>query len=410
MTLTGGPYFPPGAPPSGTFETFEVAGNRNGGYNPWTVPTAVHDGGIVTFGWVDGFGNVECAEYNEATETTSTQVAIHSNFETDAHSSPVLVRRASDDKWITVYSKHNATPINVRVSTTTSVTGGFGSATNIDSQLGGSRYTDYQMFERSNTLWLFYRDEPVVNTDSRWCISSCASATPTSAWAAQTIVFRQSGTRSYVITTYDPVEDRMHFITTNGASSGFSKLGHFYRDMAAGTYHKSDGTAITLPLEFDDITEIYAGTEVVFASNVVVDPAGDIAVSAQDTIASDIRYIYLRWDGSAWDSTNVASAGTGYSYNNDGNFAAWGNCVDAGDINVLWLLRDTGGAAQLWRYETADGGATFDDTQVQTGSAGENTQVVPVQNPDKLRAMFQGPGTWTTYTNWNQTATGVRET
>lgn len=407
MTLTGGPYFPPGGPAPADYEAFaNLTGSRNAGFNPWTSPNAIQDGGIVTFGWVDGFGNVECAEYDEATETTSAQVTIAGSFEVDAHASPALCRRASDDRWIVVYAKHNSTPINVRLSSTSSVTGGFGAATNIDSQLGGSRYTDYSIFERSNTLWLVYRDEPSAGTDSRWCISSCASATPTSAWAAQTIVFRQSGTRSYVITTYDPTADRLHFITTNAASTGFTKLGHFYRDMAAGTYHKTDGTAITLPIEFDDVTEIYSGTNTVFAANVVVDASGDIAVAAQDTIASDIRCIYVRWDGSVWDSTNVVSAGTGYVYGG-GGATAWGQCIDAGDLDVFWVLRDTGGTAQLYAYITADDGDTFSESQVTDDLTNEQTQIVCVRNPDKLRAIWQS-GTWTSYTSWNQTASGVR--
>lgn len=409
MTLTGGPYFPPGGPPpANDWEVFSLAGNRNGGYTPYTN-NAFQRSGVVYFGWVDGFGNIEAATYDEATETTSLQQTIHASFDTDAHSAPALCRRDSDGRIVVLYSKHSSTPLNIRVATNPDSVSGWGGATNLDSQLGGTRYTNFCLHEWDDTLWTVGRDEPTLGTDSRWVISSCDSSTPTSGWAAQTIVYRISSQRSYVKIGFDDVNGVLHFVATNGSGDSFSKLGHFYFDIDAGTYHKSDGTPLTIPLEFDDITEIYAGTENAFASNVVIDAGGDIVVAAQDNDGADIKIVYIRWDGASWTSTDVTTAGTGYEYNGTGTgFTAWGHCIDEGDVGLFWVLRDTGGAAQLYAYVTADGGATFDEIQVQSGSAGENTQVVAVRNPDKLRAMFQGPGTWTTYTNWNQTATGVR--
>lgn len=248
MTITGGPYFPPGAPPTGTFEQFALAGNRNGGYTPY-VNNAFQRDGIVYFGWVDGFGNIEAATYNEATETTSAQSSIHASFETDAHSAPALCRRASDGRIITLYGKHNNTPLNIRVATNPDSVSSWGAATNLDSQLGGSRYTNFSLHEWDDTLYTVGRDEPTAGTDSRWVISSCDSSTPTSGWAAQTIVYRISGQRSYIKTGFDSVNGILHVVASNGSSTGYTKLGHFYLDIDAGTWHKSDGTPLSLPLE-----------------------------------------------------------------------------------------------------------------------------------------------------------------
>ena len=47
--------------------------------------------------------------------------------------------------------------------------------------------------------------------------------------------------------------------------------------------------------------------------------------------------------GTTWSAgTVITDAGTGYSYNNDGNFQPWGSSVDYADPNVVWLLKDNG--------------------------------------------------------------------
>lgn len=410
MTLTGGPYFPPGGSPSAAAEVFSLAGNRNGGYNPY-VNSAFQHGGVVYFGWIDGFGNVEASTYTEATEDVETQRTIEAGFQVDAHDSPALCRRDSDGKIIAVYSKHNSTPINLRVASSANSVNGWSGATNLDSQLGGTRYTDYSLYEDDDTLYLFYRDEPTAGTDSRWCIATCDSSTPTSGWSAQTIVYQITSTRSYVKSFYDPANRRIHFAATNGANENFNREGHFYLDVAAGTYHKTDGTAMgSPPFDYNDLTEVYAGSTFSTAiASVNVDGSGHPVLLGRDTISSDMRLLYWRWDGAAWNTTNLASIGTGYEYNGTGTgFGPWGHALDS-DPNVVWALLGSG-TAQLWRFETANGGASFSSEQITTDLDTEHTQVIPVLNADKLRAMWQGPGTWTTYTSWNQVATGVRET
>lgn len=397
MVVGGGTAFSPPSPAS-----FALTSAPNGGNNPWVVPSAVHHSGTTFLGWVDNAGNIECAEYSAG--TVSGPYTIHANFNADAHDAPAFVRRASDGKWITVYSKHNNIPINLRVSTNADDFSAWGSATNLDSQLGGVRYTDYQVFERSGTLWMFVRDEPSIGTDSRWQLTSCSSATPTSGWAALQGIYRVASTRSYAITAYDAVQDRLHMIATNGANAGFTKLGHMYRDMAAGTWHKTDGTPIALTANFTNLTEIYSGTGPCFGINMWFDASGDPVVNAWD----DLDYVYLRLTSGTWDSTVITDAGTGYSYNNDGNNQPWGSTLDYADVDTVWLLKDDDGVnPQLWRYITANGGATFTGTQVTSNLSGDQTTVIGVLNADTdLRAFWQS-GTWTTYTNWNMGLTGV---
>jgi len=382
----------------------------NGGNNPWTIPGSRYYSDLdkTVLSWVDGSGNIECATYNHATDTLSAISTIHAGLEVDAHDSPALLRRASDSRFITVYSKHNGTPINIRVSTNANDVTAWGAATNLDSQLGATRYTDEQLYEFGSTLYMLYRDEPSAGTDSRWCISTCASSSPTSGWAAQTIVYRVASARSYVISCEDQANQRINFIATNStASGGPTKLGHFYLDIVAGTYHKSNGTPITLPLAFADITEIYSGTATVFANNVAIDSNGYPAVAVEDTIAGDIRAIYVRFNGTAWSSTNVVSVGTGYEYSGTGTgFTAWGLAVDDGDPSVLWLLKGTS-QAEVWQYTASSDWSSFSARQVTSGSSSKQTQLICVRNPHPDLRVFWQVGTWTDYNTWNQGLTGA---
>jgi hypothetical protein len=403
---SGGGTFPVPPDPTPPLPTASALTSApNGGNNPWTIPGALyHATPNKTFiTYVDGSGNVEGIEYDHATDTLGGPYTIHSGFHVDAHDSPSILRRASDGKFLAVYSFHNSTPINIKVGNTANSLNGWNLATNLDSQLGGSRYTDAAIYEENSLLQLFYRDEPSAGTDSRWCRSTCDPASPTTGWAAQQIIYRIASTRSYMISCHDDANGRIHFIVTNGASSGFTKLGHFYLNVAAGTYHQSDGASMgSPPFNFTHVTQLYSGSANVFASNVVVDGSGHPVVAFQDTVSGDIRYIYGRWNGSAWLTTYVVSAGTGYEYNGSGTgFAAYGECIDDGDPNRYWLIRDVSGQSEIFLYTTANGGASFTSEQVTTGSTALQTQMICVRNPHTDLRVFWQRGTWTTYTNWN---------
>lgn len=403
VRVSGGPYAPSLPGPA---NPFVLTSAPNGGNNPWVTPGAVYVASVdkTLLTWVDGSGNVEGGHWNHSSEAFEGPYTIHASFEADAHTSPAIIPRASDGKVVAVYTKHNATPINARLSTNANDLSAWGSATNLDSQLGAARYTDNQMFERSGDLWMVYRDEQTV-LSSRWDISSCSAASPTSGWSSQALIYRLLGTRTYLIAHYDPVNDRLHYIATNAASAGFTKVGHFYRDMTDGTHHKTDGTLLAAQITtFAEMTEIHSGTGPAFGINMTSDASGNVYVALWD----DLDYYYLRLEGTTWTETFLASAGVGYSYSNDGNTQPWGMCVDDGDPNIVWLLIDDDGVnPQLWMYETDDEGVTFTPTQVTDDLTGDQTTLIAVRNPAAgLRAIWQS-GPWTSYTNWNQGLMGV---
>lgn len=383
----------------------------NGGNNPWTVPGAIHAEGKTHIGYVDGSGNIEVITVLDD-GTVQGPYLISATYQQDAHASPVLCRRASDGRLIILYALHapGQQDIRVRVSTNPDDASSWDSSVNIHSQLGGDEYADYGLWEYGGTLYLIFRHELNGVQDSYWSLSTCDASTPTSGWATKSTVFRIASTRSYVITRLDPDNGRLHFATTGAASGNYQDIGHFYLDLDAGTYHKSDGTDISasVPLDLTDITTVWEGTYYNLPSNVAIDPSGHPVIAVWDVISSERRYIYARWSGSAWVTTNVASGDDGYAYNEGAaanDYNPWGSCIDLLDPNVMWVIEEVGGETEVAYYRTRDAGATFERRAVTADGSGTKLQIIPVVDPHRSLRVFWHEGTWTDYDDWS---TGLR--
>lgn len=385
---------------------FDLTSAPHGGLNPWTVPSAIYHSGTTYVGYVNGGnGNIEVVTYTDA-GTIGGPYVVDAAFEADAHVSPSLLRRASDGRLIIVYAKHNNTPINVRVSTNPDDASAWGAATNIAAQLGGSRFTDYAIFEMTGYLFLWYRDEPSAGTDSRWCISYCDPTLPTSGWHTQQIVYRVAGSRSYVIACGDIANGRIQFVATDtGLAPGVpSKVGAFYHDAGAGTFHKSDGTTITIPLAFADITQFYtSATDPLSPENLTVDGSGYPVHVGEVYIngTGEWRYYYSRFNGTTWANTNVASGGTGYVYDPFPVYSAYGSCVDDGDPNVMYAIVPVSSQPELYKYTTADGGSTFSSAAVTSGSSALRIQPITIRERGAVLKVVSEIGTWTSYTSFS---------
>lgn len=385
----------------------------DGGFHTWVVPVALELDGLTLIGWISGTGHVRCARYDAAAQLLEGPYTIHANFQIDAHDPPALLRRTSDQRLLALYSLHNAGTINLRTSTSPNDPSSWGSATNLDTQLGGSRYTDYALHqltsEADDPIYLWVRDEPTAGTDSRWRYAK--SLDQGASWGPLVTVYRVANARSYLTSCSDGL-GRMHFIVTNGGTTvsgegytGFTALGHFYYD--GGEFYRSDGSAMgSPPFSFASTSLVYAGTKSVFMTGVVLDANGYPVVASSDVIAGENRYVYHRWDGAAWNSTDLGSAGGGYAYNQGGELQGYGAQVDDGDPDVVWALVKHGAYPELFRLHTPDGGNTFTRLLVP-GASSLQTAVVPVRGAQAgLRAAWLH-GTWTHYTNWSMGIKGV---
>lgn len=373
-------------------------------------------GGQSWIGYVARGGSIRVLEYDHSTDTVAVRT-IHSGFAADDHNVPALLVRDSDDKVLTVYSAHNSTPINRRISTNALDVSAWGSATNLDGQLGGSRYTYPNLAQLTGVtgdpIYLHYRDEPSAGTDSRW--NRSVSMDDGVTWSAQSIIFRQASRRSYWTTISDGV-DRIHYFVYNGETGASGAIGHFYYDGAANTYHASDGTNIgSPPFDKTEITTIVSGF-VILPMTPYLDGANPVCVAVA-TIGGTYRYYFLRWTGSAWIAVEVANGGTGYPYSSPTLRATFAACLDDGDLDTFYSLEPTGAGtnSELYRYRTSDNGATWGGRLAMTSGTGIlQTRVAPVRNRNPELAVFWTYGTTTGFPvyegNWNMGLKGLRAT
>jgi putative BNR repeat neuraminidase len=403
-----GSYLPPAPPSVSPYQLNSIT--QGGGMDPFQGPTAISFGGKTFFTYVDNSGIFRIGVFDETTKLVTGRYDPNWVHQKDVHNSISILSRASDSKIVGVQGTHNGSAIYSKLLDPADPAGwNTGSPTNLDGQLHGSAYTYPHLSEYAGNLWVTYRDEPSAGTDSRWCISHTASSTPTAGWATQTIVYHLSGTRSYLVSALDPASGKLHFIASNGGATvggitGFSKIGHFYYDIGANTWHKTDGTAITLPItDFNTITPVYSGDTRVFGYSLMVDPTGHpVCAFSENVSGTTPSNGYARFNGTSWVATRITSVGTGYEYNGAGNgFQPWGACLDGYDMNTIYIIKDSGGYPEVWAYVTADGGATFDGgTQKTTGATSGQFTPMPVWGASSaLRAMWQ-VGTHVNYTNF----------
>lgn len=389
--------------------TFQMAPAPTGGFNLWSQPNAFYYGGKSYIGVVRGTdGDERILVYDHATGVTGGYL-LHDNFNVDEHSPPALLRRDSDGKILAFYSQHGGSTMNLKVLDPATPTGWAATAvTSLDAQLGGSAYTYPQVHqllaETSDPIYLGFRDEPTPGTDSRWCIS--ASTNDGASWPVKTILYRVAGHRSY-LTSWSDGQARIHFAATASVDStggGVGYLGHFFYE--GGAYYKSDGTAIGHgpPFAFADLTPIWTAGDLVFAESIHLDGSGHPIIAAMSLDGSGINhYWYMRWTGSAWQTTEVvANAGTGFAYNPGGGKTGYGCTLDDGDLNVMYAIEPVAGRPEVYKYTTADGGLTFSRRYI-TRFSGFAVQARPQPirgRAPELKAYWYG-GTFTNYNNFN---------
>lgn len=386
----------------------------DGGWTHASAPQAVYYSGRTYFGYVDGTSsNIEVKVYTHATRSTGSATVLRAalfgdNGDPDTHNAPSLLIRDSDHKLIAVYSAHNGAAMYRRISTNSldtdpTLSGGFAAESNIDSSLGGSFYTYpilfQQLGETNDPIYLFYRD--AQDTFTTGVLAYSKSTDGGSTWAAQTELFERTSYRPYWKIESDG-QSRFDVFTSDGRDeTGPFHLYHFYYD--AGTWKQSDGSTITSPpFNTSELTEVddSTGGSAIWPLDSMLDSGGaPIVLYEVNGTPCSIRY--GRWDGLAWDTTEIVQV---ESFS--GGFAG-GGCLDRGDANAVYVSDQTSGQFEIVKYLTADSGATFSAQSITAASSQENFYPVPVHNrASDLRVLWLN-GTFASYSDFQL---GVRGT
>lgn len=352
-------------------EPATIAPGCNSSNTPAVALTTQTGGERTHFGSNSSTGKLYANMWDVATQTLHPPFELYDSGLQDAHRAPAFLERASDGRLLCFYATGaDFTDLVMRVSTNPGDSTSWGAAVSIKAQVNAGG-TDFSLFYYpkpfqmpNGDIYLFCRKTSNLSDiqPTWWTKSTDGGAT----WSAGTICIDNPTNKPYVLgalNTDDP--ERIDFFMTDGHPIliANNNVYHAYFDTSDETWHQSDGTLIAAPpFAPSEATQVYDGAS---GPGMVYDVCSEPVTGAPIGILSrlpsrnDVRYLYARWDGAAWVVTEFCASRTRApwfeAYIDSGKAA-----VDNADPGTVYACKMVAGQLEVWKYVTADEGATFD--------------------------------------------------
>lgn len=416
--MIGGALRVPRTPPMASPEPWFTLATPNYGFvGSNVVASAVYYNGSTYFGLVDLDSNIRVGSYDHATGVVAISPSIVSIIP-DVHCTPSVLVRQSDQKLIVAAASHNQVGgihVYVAVSSSAEDVSAWGTATDIQSSLGGTSYTYahlVQLSGESGKIYLFFRDMQDTQATAVLCYSTSTDDGAT--WSSQTALYKNTSHKSYWVIDSDDAS-RIDFVVSDGSNvSDSASLYHFYYD---GSFHTSDGTTISSPpFAPASLTKIYDGSTdggVRVPYSLIVGPNPVAAWAAFDTAGSgsNEHYWHGHYSGGAWGTHEIADAGSPPT----AGFSEGGVAIDRIDTNSVYVSREQSSYFQIVKYQTADGGSTWTsstlttDATGQTGDALNLRPISPKNAVSTLRCLWCfGPHFVATSDSYEESSAAIR--
>ena len=369
---TGAPVAAPVEVPPGTgYLTLTAA--PHGGWTQIQDPKAYYDANTdrTYLTWLNGSDGgvyIQAWDHGDAALVGSPFLIFDPGAPNNHNSPAVMVRE--DGRILVAESGHSTASMRLRISTNPGDVTAFGASVNLDSQLGGNRYTYPVLYQlrgvANDPIYLFYRElSSVISNTGRlaYSVSTDGGAT----WSAQTLLFTGANDRAPYWRIGSDWNTRIDIFTTDREPATSTGVWHFYLDGSDGSRHTSDGTAIAaaLPLTTSALTLVEDNTDgALWSWGVAYDPA-PATVLMQENGSTNNRIKTARWRSGAWQVDQVlASVGGQLGINK----YASGVGIDHSDPDTLYIARKIGTHWEMYRYVSANDGSTWTGTALTEGS------------------------------------------
>lgn len=339
--------------------TFDVESIGDGIWTWFNDPRGIVAGSQVVVGAV-GTNGAQRVFYSSDGFASVGKFDLSASAGTDDHDNPALIRRA-DGKLTAFYTRHNSsTACMMRVSSNSDDASAWATAVNLDSQINASMYSYNNPVqlegEVNQPIYNFYRG----GESPFWTVHYSKSTDNGVTWSS-TAALLDWGGRPYLKLIKNGT-DRIDFLVTDGHPNveATNSVYHFYYQ--GGTYHDSTGTDIgSPPLTKASLTKVFDGSTAagrgwVWDIQIATDGHPAIVYSHFPT-DTDHRYTFSKWSGSAWAGGEICAAG-GPLYASESEYSG-GVCLDPDDLTKAYAVREESGEWRVYRYGTADGGATW---------------------------------------------------
>ncbi|MEA2364911.1 MAG: hypothetical protein QOI32_423 [Thermoleophilaceae bacterium] len=324
-------------------------------------------------GWVDLEGDVKVSSYDHTTGERVTAV-VQARLNQDDHANPSLQIRP-DGRLVVYYSRHVGPAMHYRVSSQPEDVTSWDAPQAIPTNSSGGfgyTYPNPIRLEGEDATYLFWRGG---NYNPTFSIQQDGS----SAWSSARTLIRMPGERPYV--KYDSSGgDTIHMGYTNAHPGEFGDVNIYYARVRAGKVERAGGEQIGSlddPITPAEGNLVYDGTEQAWVHDVAADSAGNpVIVFASFPSATDHRYHYARWTGSAWDVHQITPAGGTFREDGGSPYYSGGLTLDHENPSRVYLSRQVGvGLWQVETWTTPDGGTTW-PSPVVNSAPGKNVRPI----------------------------------
>ena len=340
-----------------------VNANINGCWTWFNGQKSITSGGKTFIGSINSSGVIRVCEF-DATGKLSHIESIQSTTILDDHANASLLCRLSDSRLMAFYSYHNGTRIYMKISTNANDSTAWGAVSEISAAASLSYNYAIQLDgEANDPIYVFY----CSGAPAQRIVSYVKSTDDGANWGAEVQVFKVTDERPYLHIAQNG-NNRIDFVVSDGQPNevATNSIYHFYYE--ADHYYTSDGTEICdtvgLPIEPADATKVYDGAvNRAWNWDIAIDGAGNPVIAYVNFVggSADHRYRYARWNGISWDDYEIVAGGT-FLYAAE-TYYSCGLCLDHSDPDIVYL--SINGA--LYKYVTADGGATWASTYIGIG-------------------------------------------
>ncbi len=378
-------------------------------------------------GWVDSRGNITIGFYDHDNGTISRRT-IHEQLEVDDHDHPALLF-APDGRLLVFYSKHStSTPIylaEAREAESLSAWSpprelALNDTATYRGLLNSYTYTNPCLLSgEDDRIYLFWR-----GMDFKPNLSWSDDLGKT--WAPGRILIlpeRTYANRRPYLKVADNGRDRMHLAFTDGHPRNEEANSIYYAGYREGAFHRADGQRITT---LEELPIDPAAADIVYDASTTGEKAWvwDVAEGADgQPVIVYVRfpddtqhvYYYARWDGSRWQNHRLLDAGKWFPQTPPGktepepNYSG-GLALDQEDPSIVYLSRQLNGLFEIERWQTPDGGNSWNRRPLTSDSKRDNVRPAAVRNAgpgNALQVLWMRNTHYRHYTDYRSSLQGT---
>lgn len=356
-----------------------------------------HDKTYISFN--NRAGDVHVCEYNHTTNDWSAHTTVKAALDpNDDHAPAALLVRLSDSKLMCWYCAHNDSDYYQWISTSAEDASA-GSETNIGSGWGLTEISYAQAWQlggvTDDPIFLCFRAKDGSVRSWYYTISTDSGAT----WAAPTIFWTGATVAPYILSARlgsQSAATRIDFAATpsHPELTSTNSIYHFYYDGSAGTFHKTDGTALTLPISSSTATLVYNGSGAdgrAWIWDIAHDGSNNPIVLQQRSSATTSHKLFVsRLSAGVWTGAQVVDMGghIGSSgLTEDDPYYAGGAYFDHDDVNTVYVAREISGVHEIEKYTYS--GSWSLATSITSGSTRRNFRpVCPLNHSSELEVLW----------------------